>query len=271
MPGEIGRESRQDECRVSLSEDQTGTSAAASDRFTVNSSVTQSGEDDSGDVAVSCFVGSDKVRNSPSNLASVVRPLIPGQHNDRLHTEHTRLTSRDPSPDADETAAFMALLMQHRHRLYAFIAKQLVNPADVEDVFQKSSIVLWKKMSEFGSDGSFFHWACGIAFNEVRNFLTVQRRSRLQFDLELIELLAQEAVEEESLSESRLDALRRCLKQLPDRQQSILRQCYNGTESITTVAEQLGRERTALYKQLARLREKLLDCINLRLAEGTSS
>lgn len=162
--------------------------------------------------------------------------------------------------------------MQHRHRLYAFIAKQLVNPADVEDVFQKTSIVLWKKMSEFAADASFFHWACGIAFNEVRNFLTVQRRNRLQFDLELVELLAQEAVEEESLSESRLDALRRCLTQLSDRQQSILQQCYAGTEPITVIAEQLGRERTALYKQLARLREKLLACINLRLAQqGTPS
>lgn len=138
-------------------------------------------------------------------------------------------------------------------------------------MFQKTSIVLWKKMSEFDRDGSFFHWACGIAFNEVRNFLTVQRRSRLQFDLELVELLAQEAAEEESLSESRLEALRRCLSQLSKRQQAILQQCYSGTESITAVAKQLGRERTALYKQLARLREKLLACIQLRLAqEGTS-
>lgn len=190
----------------------------------------------------------------------------------RISREPLRLTNRSIPPEADDTATFMALLMQHRHRLYAFIAKQLVNPADVEDVFQKTSIVLWKKMSEFDSAGSFFHWACGIAFNEVRNFLTVQRRSRLQFDLELVELLAQEAAEEESLSESRLHALRRCLAQLSERQQSILRQCYGGTQSITAVAEQLGRERTALYKQLARLREKLLDCIRLQLAqEGASS
>ena len=147
------------------------------------------------------------------------------------------MTGRNVQPDADDgTAAFMALLMEHRHRLYAFIAKQLVNPADVEDVFQKTSIVLWKKMQDFDAEGSFFHWACGIAFNEVRNFLTVQRRSRLQFDLELVVLLAQEAAEEESLSESRLDALRRCLTQLSDRQQSILRQCYAEAESITGVA-----------------------------------
>lgn len=183
------------------------------------------------------------------------------------------MTTRDDRFETDDgTAAFMAMLMEHRHRLYAFIAKQLVNPADVEDVFQKTSVVLWKKMHDFDTGGSFFHWACGIAFNEVRNFLTVQRRSRLHFNIELLEMMAREAVEEDSLAELRLGALRHCLRDLSERQQTLLQQCYAGAESITEVAQQLGRERTSLYKQLARLREKLLACIRLRLAqEGTPS
>ena len=177
------------------------------------------------------------------------------------------MTSRDVQPEADDTAAFMALLMQHRHRLYAFIAKQLVNPADVEDVFQKTSIVLWKKMSDFDPDGSFFHWACGIAFNEVRNFLTVQRRSRLHFDVELVELLADEAQSEGELSEARLSALQHCMAHLSTRQQEILRRCYTGVATVTEVADALGRERGALYKQLARLKERLMDCMRIRLAQ----
>jgi RNA polymerase sigma-70 factor (ECF subfamily) len=176
-----------------------------------------------------------------------------------------------PSPDLplenEATDAFVARLMEHRHRIYAFIAKQLVNPADVEDVFQRTSIVLWKKMSEFDSEGSFFHWACGVAYNEVRNFLTVQRRNRLYFDAELLELLAEEAKDEGEVSEARLDALRCCISNLSDRQQQILQRCYDGTSSITDVAASLGRNRGALYKQLARLREKLLDCIRIRLAQ----
>lgn len=165
------------------------------------------------------------------------------------------------------TGAFLAQLMEHRHRIYAFIIKQLVNPADAEDVFQKTSLVLWKKMKDFDSDGSFFHWACGIAFNEVRNFLTVQRRSRLHFDVELVELLAEEAKDEAELSESRLHALRNCMMTLSSRQQEILQRCYAGSDSITDVAASLGRNRGALYKQLARLREKLLECIRIRLAQ----
>lgn len=36
---------------------------------------------------------------------------------------------------------------------------------------------------------------------------------------------------------------------------------------FTEVAEELGRERGTLYKQLARLKEKLIDCIRVRLAQ----
>jgi RNA polymerase sigma-70 factor (ECF subfamily) len=177
------------------------------------------------------------------------------------------MPSSDLPTENEATDVFVARLMEHRHRIYAFIAKQLVNPADVEDVFQRTSIVLWKKMSEFDSEGSFFHWACGVAYNEVRNFLTVQRRSRLCFDAELIELLAAEAKDEDELSQARLDAMRSCMSHLSDRQQQILQQCYSGSASISEIAEDLGRNRGALYKQLARLREKLLDCIRIRLAQ----
>lgn len=174
----------------------------------------------------------------------------------------------DHEPSAEASDAFVAQLMEHRHRIYAFIAKQLVNPADAEDVFQKTSIVLWRKMADFDAQGSFFHWACGVAFNEVRNFLTVQRRSRVHFDAALVELLAKEAKNEGELSEARLSALRHCMERLSERQQEILRRCYLGTLTITEVAEGLGRERGALYKQLARLKEKLTDCIRIRLVQA---
>lgn len=165
----------------------------------------------------------------------------------------------------DEAAQFVTLLMEHRHRIYAFVAKQLVNPADAEDVFQKTSMVLWKKMSQFDRRGSFFHWACGVAFNEVLNFLTARRRTRLHFDSDLVQLLAEEARQEDALSEARLGALRRCMAGLSDRQRGILRRCYAGGETVTEIARNLDRNRDALYKQLARLREKLLDCIRLHL------
>lgn len=175
--------------------------------------------------------------------------------------ERTTADSQDARSDT-----FVSLLTAHRHRLFAFIAKQLVNPADVEDVFQKTSIVLWKKMDGFDPQAPFFPWACGVAFNEVRNFLTVQRRGKLHFDAELVELLAEEAEAEDDVTAARLAALQTCVEKLSDRQREILRRCYAETTTITEVAQAMGRERGALYKQLARLKENLLECIRLRLA-----
>lgn len=179
----------------------------------------------------------------------------------------------DRQPIELESAdAFVELLVQHRHSLYSFIAKQLFNASDAEDVFQRTSLSLWKKKDTFDPEGSFFHWACGFAFNEVRNFLTTQRRNKLHFDLELTTLLAEEAREEEETSQNRLVALRECMTQLSQRQQEIMRRCYFGETSISEVAESLGRQRGALYKQIARLKDKLFDCIQLRIAqEGTNS
>jgi RNA polymerase sigma-70 factor (ECF subfamily) len=82
-----------------------------------------------------------------------------------------------------------------------------------------------------------------------------------------LEVLAEEAKDEEELSEARLVALRSCMSNLSDRQQQILQRCYAGAATITETAASLGRDRGALYKQLARLREKLLDCIRIRLAQ----
>ena len=174
----------------------------------------------------------------------------------------TRPTSPVNEPGADD---FVRQLVEHRHGLYAFIAKQVVNPADAEDLFQRTSMILWQKRGRYDGERSFFSWACGIAYNEIRNHLTVNRRRRLSFDPDLVQTLAQEAVKEEGLSEARLKALRFCLGRLDEHHRNLLRRCYQGALSITEIAASLGRSRDALYKQLGRLRNKLLTCIRGRL------
>lgn len=165
---------------------------------------------------------------------------------------------------------FVSLLVKSRHRLYAFIAKQLVNLDDTEDVYQQTCIVLWKKMEQYDPNASFIHWAFGIAFNEVRNFIRVKSRKKLCFDEELVALLAKEAEEESYTSERRLSALRECLSQLPPVQNKLVQQCYLGSQSISEVASTMGKERGAIYKQLARLKAKLASCIHqrIKLREG---
>ncbi|MEK6235723.1 MAG: sigma-70 family RNA polymerase sigma factor [Planctomycetales bacterium] len=174
--------------------------------------------------------------------------------------------------DADEAdAMFVREFVANRHRIYGYIMRILPHPADAEDVFQRTSLILWRKMSEFDPDGDFFFWACGVAFYETRNFIRVQSRDRLYFDPELIQLIADESREQDAAVDARRLALNGCIDQLPDQEREIVKQCYVGDSTIGEVAEVLGRTSNALYKQLARIRRKLSDCIEGRLqAEGAS-
>ena len=65
---------------------------------------------------------------------------------------------------------------QNSDRLQAYIGTLLPQAADADEVFQQTSITLWRKFGEFRHEESFLAWARGVAFNLVRNFRTAELR-----------------------------------------------------------------------------------------------
>jgi RNA polymerase sigma factor (sigma-70 family) len=92
---------------------------------------------------------------------------------------------------ADQYAEFLRYFAKHHGRLFGYIYSLLPNRADAEDVFQRTSLVLWQKFDRYDPSEPFFPWACGVAFYEVRNFLRVSNRERLRFNSELLGKLAE--------------------------------------------------------------------------------
>ena len=155
--------------------------------------------------------------------------------------------------------------------MLGYISKQLINPADAEDVFQRTSIILWEKTAEFDIERNFFSWACGIAYYEICNFLRVQNRDRLYFDVDLRNLIAEESIVEHDITELRHKALEICINELKSSESQLIQQCYQNDASIKEIADTLGRTHTALYKHLERIRTRLINCVERRLlTEGHS-
>ena len=71
-----------------------------------------------------------------------------------------------------------------------------------------------------------------------------------------------------SRGEARLEALRTCLKALPEKSSRLLRLRYFEDNSCGEVAKKLGTGLNAVYKRLSRLHEGLKKCIELRLDES---
>ena len=116
-------------------------------------------------------------------------------------------------------------------------------------------------------------WARVIARFEVLKFRRKMARDRHVFTDELIDLLAASTKKqtEADLDERYRGALEECLETLPQNSRQLIGAAYRGDRSIREVAEDLGRTAPALYKTLDRLRKRLRDCIETRLALGESA
>ena len=77
-------------------------------------------------------------------------------------------------------------------------------------------MTIWRKFGEFDPSKDFFAWASSFAFYEAKNFQRVAARSRLHFDDELMERLAEERVPDLDHREARLAAMDRCIEELDD-------------------------------------------------------
>src|SRR5262245_14023128 len=85
---------------------------------------------------------------------------------------------------------FAELFARHHRRVYGYISSLLVRPDEIDDVFQQTCVVLWRKWDQFSPDSDFVRWGCGIARNEVRNFLRVRRTNWAHFSERVLDELS---------------------------------------------------------------------------------
>ncbi len=158
-------------------------------------------------------------------------------------------------------------LRQHQTQLFGYIYSLVRNLDDADDLFQQTSLALWKKIDQYDPARSFLHWAFGIARYEVANFLRSRGRDRLYFNDELtaqlIEAHGQLSFEPE---DERLEAMARCISKLRRRDQELLEACYGSTMHIQELALNWGRSSQSIHNSLRRIRLALQECVRRGLA-----
>ena len=160
-----------------------------------------------------------------------------------------------------DTDRFLELFVGAQSQVYGYIAMFLTNRADVEDLFQQTSLVLWKKRDQYDTSRKFISWALGIAHNEVRNFIRRKNRGGVLLSEAVIERLAAVRHKAADRIETQLQRLADCMDGLTADQRELIEECYLGDKSIKAVAEQRQVDPAVFYKRLDRIRWSLLDCI----------
>jgi RNA polymerase sigma-70 factor, ECF subfamily len=154
-------------------------------------------------------------------------------------------------------------------QVFGYIATLLPNRADADDLFQRTSLVLWKKRTQYNPSRSFISWALGIAHNEVRNFLREGHRRGMHLSDALVEHLAEVRYATADRDATQIQRLTECMERLSAEQRELLKQCYLESQSIKSVAEEQSVDPGTLYKRLDRIRWTLMDCINSDVREDS--
>jgi RNA polymerase sigma-70 factor (ECF subfamily) len=158
------------------------------------------------------------------------------------------------------------LFAQSEPALRLFLRSLLPRWEDTDEVLQETSLVLWRKFDSFTEGTHFLRWACMVARFEALKYRRGKARDRHVFDEELLQVLADEAVEEVASLDSERRALEQCLQKLGPRERAWVEAVYGSNTQIREVAVHAGRSAGSLYKALHRIRISLLECVNRSLA-----
>ena len=164
--------------------------------------------------------------------------------------------------------AFLRLFTRYEGNLRAFVASLLPTWEGVDEVMQESSIVLWKKFSQFdqSAENGFLDWAFMIARYEVLKYRRRRATDRLQFSEDVLDLLADTAETSATRQHERLRLLRECVASLEPAQLELAQAVYENGVAIKDVAKRIGRSPSGLYKAIARIRARLAVCVRAKLA-----
>jgi RNA polymerase sigma-70 factor (ECF subfamily) len=172
--------------------------------------------------------------------------------------------------DTTQHQQFARQFVLYQDRVYGYIVTMLPNRHDAEDVFQQTSLILWQKWDQFDQGRDFIGWACGIAHNEVRNFLRRRGHDRVVFSDKVMTDLADLRIESQPILEQRRTVLVDCMKKLDFLCREMLERSYAAGSSMKAVARQFRMTPNALYLRLRRIRRDLMECVHRTMSEDAT-
>jgi len=178
---------------------------------------------------------------------------------------------RHPNNETEARKRLMALMTRHQRQIFSYIYVLVPNRNDAEDLLQETSLVICEKFHEFKEGTDFVAWACQIAYWRVRYSRQKFARSKVVFDQEILDVVAQTASEMAEELDERHEALSRCMQRLHPRDRELLIRRYEPGGSVEEAARRSGRTLQTAYKALTRLRKLLLDCVSTRLAQADAA
>lgn len=160
-------------------------------------------------------------------------------------------------------------VVAHRSMLAAYI-RAIVQDADLaEETLQDVSVEIVRSWGNYDPSRPFGNWARGVARRVALSNLRKVRKLPVALGDSVLEAVGTEldGLGDQAQLDARKEALRRCVEELPESNQRLVRMRYFENRSYREVSETVSRSVEALYVALSRIHRALHKCVERHLAE----
>ncbi len=165
----------------------------------------------------------------------------------------------------DSKEVFEILMRENADMLSTYLRSVVWNAAAVDDLFQETLMVAWRRLDEFDRSRPFGPWLRGIASRLIMAHFRKAKRDMLVCNEAVLARLEQQVQKISSGKgdtwDDKVEELRACLEALPDNQRQAVDLHYMQEHTTREITEKEDVSREALKKRLQRARAALLECL----------
>ena len=166
---------------------------------------------------------------------------------------------------------FEILVREHADMLSAYLRSLVATSEMVDDLFQETMLVAWRRLGDYDKTRPFGPWLRGIA---VRLVLAQRRKSATDFlncDPAVLDGLDRrmqhlEKYPADSFHE-RINKLNTCLERLPERLRDVIILAYSKGMRLRQIATSFNVGEEAIKKRMQRARNLLQQCLGISSGE----
>jgi RNA polymerase sigma-70 factor (ECF subfamily) len=172
-----------------------------------------------------------------------------------------------------DEAAFKELYRAFSRKLYAYVLRQLAEPAQAEEIVADTLYEVWRQPARFRGEAQFSTWLIGIARNKVLMAWRSRKADAVHDDLdEIADSVAADEPGAFELLAQRRDGVRHCMERLSQEHRECVHLVFYEGLSLAEVAALQQCPEGTVKTRLFHARQKLKKCLQLMLRrEGGGS
>ena len=170
---------------------------------------------------------------------------------------------------SDAKQVFEILMREHADSLLAFLRASVHDAHSVDDIFQETMVVAWRRLDDFDHQRSFGKWIRGIAGKLVLAHYRKSGRNPLSFDESTLQWMEYRFSQVQSLQgdtlREKLELLHECIAALSENNRAAIEARYFHRHSLEEIVTRMGIALQTVKKRLYRSKLQLEDCLNHKL------